>query len=105
MFAGIGSVMQLVNILVKSSRLVDTILHFYQTTRRGVKECSIVTVMTSCPSGRTVYWLGGIASSNPAGNVVVFLSCELRALLGGDLCERPITLTEVSYTVCVCVGV
>ena len=85
--------------LVTSSSLVDAMLHFYQITRCGVTECGIVTVMTVSPSGRAFCWLGGIAGSYPTGSMVVFLSCELCALLGGGLCEGPINLTEVSHRV------
>jgi len=85
--------------LVKPSSLVDAILPFYQSTRRDVTECSIVSFMTIGPSGHTVCWLGTIAGSNPAGSMDVFLFCEFCALLGGDLLEGPITLTEESYRV------
>jgi len=71
--------------LVTSSSLVDAILHCNLTTWRDVTECSIVSVMTTGPSGRTVSWLGGVAGSNPAGSMDVFLSCELCASLGGGL--------------------
>ena len=61
MLAAIGSVIQKVNMLVKPSSPVDDILHFYQTTRRDVTECGIVSVFTTGPSGPTVCWFGGIA--------------------------------------------
>ena len=87
------------NRFVKPSSLVDVTLHLYQTTRRDVIECSIVTVMTAGPSGRAFSWLGGIAGSNPAGSMDVSLFGECCALLGGGLCAGPITLTEESYRV------
>jgi hypothetical protein len=59
--------------LVKSSSLVDAMLRFNQTTWRDVTECSIVSVMTTVPSGRTVSWLREIGGSNPAGSMDVFL--------------------------------
>jgi len=99
MLAAIGSVIQKVNMLGKPSSPVDAILHFYQTTRRDVTECGIVSVFTTGPSGPTVCWFGGIAGSNPAGSRDVFLSYEICALLGGDVWERPITFTEESYRV------
>jgi hypothetical protein len=98
MFAAMVSVVQCVNMLVKPSSLVDAIVQFYQTTRRDVTECSIV-FMTTVTSARTVRWLGGIAGSNPAGSMGVFLSFVFCALLGAGLCEGLITLTEDPYRV------
>jgi len=90
--------------LVKPSSPVDALLQFYQTTRCDLTQCSIVSVMTTSPSGRTVCWFGGIAGSNPAVSLNDLLSCEFCALLGGELWEGPMTFTEESYRV-KCVGV
>jgi len=85
--------------LLKPSCPVDAILQFYQITRCDLTQCSIVSVMITGPSGRTVCWLGGIACSNPTVSLDVFLFCEFCVLLGGELWEGPITLTEESYRV------
>jgi hypothetical protein len=58
------------------------------------------------PSGRAVCGrsFAGITGSNPPG-AWMSVSCERCVLLGRDLCDGPIPLSEESYQVCVCMFV